>query len=626
MENKEAASSKKIITEKGRTLKDLLAGPDIIAARVDGKLVDLSTRLDEGKEVEPISVHSKEGLEILRHSTAHVMAEAVKALFPDARPTIGPATDDGFYYDFDRDKPFSYEDLAIIEKKMSEIIAADKPFSRKEISKEDAIRYFGEQNEPYKVEILNDIEDDTVSLYTQGDFTDLCRGPHIPSTGYIKAFKLLSVAGAYWRGNERNKMLQRIYGTAFASKDELDDYLDFLEESKKRDHRRLGRELELFMMSDEVGPGLIIYLPKGGMVRSILEDFEKRLHLKRGYNIVYGPGILRGELWKISGHMDNYRENMYFTEVDNQLYGIKPMNCLAHILIYRSKIRSYRDLPLRYFELGTVTRHEKSGVLHGLLRARQFTQDDAHIFCMPDQLIDEIGSIINLVDEVMALFGFDYETEISTRPEKSIGTDEDWELATSALKQAVETKGLDYDINEGDGAFYGPKIDIKLKDAIGRKWQCATIQCDFSLPQRFDLSYIGQDGRKHRPVMLHRVVLGTIERFMGVLIEHYAGAFPVWLAPVQVVVMSITDAQRGYAQGIVEKLKENDIRAELDARNEKIGYKVREARSMKVPYMAIVGQREMDENTITLRDRSGRQEKMSIDGLISRINSSVPEI
>ncbi|HDM32774.1 MAG TPA: threonine--tRNA ligase, partial [Deltaproteobacteria bacterium] len=368
MENKETASSKKIITEKGRTLKDLLAGPDIIAARVDGRLVDLSTRLDEGKEVEPISVHSKEGLEILRHSTAHVMAEAVKALFPDARPTIGPATDDGFYYDFDRDKPFSYEDLAIIEKKMSEIIAADKPFSRKEISKEDAIRYFAEQNEPYKVEILNDIEDDTVSLYTQGDFTDLCRGPHIPSTGYIKAFKLLSVAGAYWRGDERNKMLQRIYGTAFASKDELDDYLDFLEESKKRDHRRLGRELELFMMSDEVGPGLIIYLPKGGMVRSILEDFEKRLHLKRGYNIVYGPGILRGELWKISGHMDNYRENMYFTEVDNQLYGIKPMNCLAHILIYRSKIRSYRDLPLRYFELGTVTRHEKSGVLHGLLR------------------------------------------------------------------------------------------------------------------------------------------------------------------------------------------------------------------------------------------------------------------
>jgi len=324
--------------------------------------------------------------------------------------------------------------------------------------------------------------------------------------------------------------------------------------------------------------------------------------------------------------MDNYRENMYFTEVDNQLYGIKPMNCLAHILIYRSKIRSYRDLPLRYFELGTVTRHEKSGVLHGLLRVRQFTQDDAHIFCMPDQLIDEIVSIINLVDEVMALFGFDYETEISTRPEKSIGTDEDWELATSALKQALETKGLDYDINEGDGAFYGPKIDIKLKDAIGRKWQCATIQCDFSLPQRFDLSYIGQDGRKHRPVMLHRVVLGTIERFMGVLIEHYAGAFPVWLAPVQVVVMSITDAQRGYAQGIVEKLKENDIRAELDARNEKIGYKVREARSMKVPYMAIVGQREMDEDTITLRDRSGRQEKMSIDGLISRINSSVPEI
>ncbi len=626
MENKNSVNSRKLVSVKGKALKDLFTDPDVIAAKVDGRIVDLSTSLNGGKEVEPVSMHSKEGLEILRHSTAHVMAEAVKALFPDARPTIGPATDEGFYYDFDRDTPFSSEDLASIEKKMQDIIASDKPFIRKEIPKEDAVRYFTDQHEPYKVEILNDIEDDTVSLYTQGDFTDLCRGPHIPSTGYIKAFKLLSVAGAYWRGDEHNKMLQRIYGTAFASKEELDKYLEFLEESKKRDHRKLGRELELFMMSDEVGPGLIIYLPKGGMLRSILEDFEKRLHLKRGYDIVYGPGILKGELWKISGHMDNYRENMYFTEVDNQLYGIKPMNCLSHILIYRSKIRSYRDLPLRYFELGTVTRHEKSGVLHGLLRVRQFTQDDAHIFCMPDQLIDEIISIINLVDEVMALFGFDYETEISTRPEKSIGTDEEWELATNALKQALEVKGLEYDINEGDGAFYGPKIDIKLKDAIGRKWQCATIQCDFSLPQRFDLSYIGPDGQKHRPVMLHRVILGTIERFMGVLIEHYAGAFPTWLAPVQVVVMSITEAHSGYAGDIAQRLEEDDIRVELDTRNEKIGYKVREARAMKVPYMAIVGQREMDENTITLRDRSGKQEKTTVDDLISRIKSSVPEI
>ncbi len=626
MENKNSVNSRKLVSVKGKALKYLFTDPDVIAAKVDGRIVDLSTSLNGGKEVEPVSMHSKEGLEILRHSTAHVMAEAVKALFPDARPTIGPATDEGFYYDFDRDTPFSSEDLASIEKKMQDIIASDKPFIRKEIPKEDAVRYFTDQHEPYKVEILNDIEDDTVSLYTQGDFTDLCRGPHIPSTGYIKAFKLLSVAGAYWRGDEHNKMLQRIYGTAFASKEELDKYLEFLEESKKRDHRKLGRELELFMMSDEVGPGLIIYLPKGGMLRSILEDFEKRLHLKRGYDIVYGPGILKGELWKISGHMDNYRENMYFTEVDNQLYGIKPMNCLSHILIYRSKIRSYRDLPLRYFELGTVTRHEKSGVLHGLLRVRQFTQDDAHIFCMPDQLIDEIISIINLVDEVMALFGFDYETEISTRPEKSIGTDEEWELATNALKQALEVKGLEYDINEGDGAFYGPKIDIKLKDAIGRKWQCATIQCDFSLPQRFDLSYIGPDGQKHRPVMLHRVILGTIERFMGVLIEHYAGAFPTWLAPVQVVVMSITEAHSGYAGDIAQRLEEDDIRVELDTRNEKIGYKVREARAMKVPYMAIVGQREMDENTITLRDRSGKQEKTTVDDLISRIKSSVPEI
>ena len=626
MKDKEVKIDGKVVSTKARTLKDFFDEKGVVAAKLNGIPVDLSTSLNGGDTLEAIHLDSKEGISILRHSTAHVMAEAVKALFPDARPTIGPATEDGFYYDFDRDKPFSSDDLVSIENKMNALIAEDNPFVRKVLDKEEAISYFKEAGEPYKVEILNGIDDSKVSLYTQGSFTDLCRGPHIPSTGYIKAFKLLSVAGAYWRGDEHNKMLQRIYGTAFSLQKELDEYLIFLEESKKRDHRKLGKELELFMTSDEARPGLIIYLPRGGMIRSILEDFEKRLHLKKGYNIVYGPSILRGELWKISGHMDNYRENMYFTEVDGQVYGIKPMNCLAHILIYKSKLRSYRDLPLRYFELGTVTRHEKSGVLHGLLRARQFTQDDAHIFCRPDQLIDEILSIMDLISDVMALFGFEYEMEISTRPDKSIGTDEEWDLGTNSLKEALDRKGFSYDINEGDGAFYGPKIDVKLKDAIGRKWQCATIQCDFSLPQRFGLHYIGSDGKKHRPVMLHRVVLGTLERFIGILIEHYAGEFPLWIAPVQVIVMNITDAQKSYAERIVDTLKDNEARAELDVRNEKIGYKIREARVSKVPYMVIVGQKEMDENTITLRDRAGKQEKISLDELVSRIRASVPKI
>jgi len=608
----------------GRTIRDLVKGRDVVAAKIGGTTVDLSTELTGTETVETIKSDSKEGLDIIRHSCAHIMAEAVKELFPDARPTIGPSTEDGFYYDFDRDTPFSVEDLAKIENKMAELIKADQPFIRKVLSRKDATDYFEKNGEPYKVEILNDITDPEVSLYEQGSFVDLCRGPHVPSTGYVKAFKLLSVAGAYWRGDEKNKMLQRIYGTAFASKDALKDYLNFIEEAKKRDHRRLGRELELFMISDDIGPGMVVFMPKGGILRSILEEFEKRLHLKNGYDIVYGPSLLRGKLWEISGHMDNYKENMYFSEVDSQLYGIKPMNCLSHIQIYKSKVRSYRDLPLRYFELGSVIRHEKSGVLHGLLRVRQFTQDDAHIFCRPDQIVEEVTSVINLVDKVMAIFGFEYEVEVSTSPQNSIGSDEDWKLATDALVESHNKKELPYDINEGDGAFYGPKIDIKIKDAIGRKWQCATIQCDFALPQKFDIHYIGADGGKHRPVMLHRVVFGSMERFIGVLIEHYAGAFPVWIAPVQAVVMNITDSQADYAGDVVAKLRDADIRVEFDDRNEKIGFKIREARLAQVPFMLVIGDKEKSENIVMVRDRSGQQNPSSIDEFIKMVKNANP--
>ncbi|HQI00995.1 MAG TPA: threonine--tRNA ligase [Deltaproteobacteria bacterium] len=618
----------KSISTEGSVLKDVIQNRRAVAARIDGRLLDLSAPLENGQLLETVDMDSLEGLEIVRHSTAHVMAEAVKQLFPATKPTIGPATEEGFYYDFDRDESFSTEDLEKIEKKMEEIVREDQPFIRKDVSREEARALFREKGETYKVEIIDDLPEDvkTVSLYEIGSFTDLCRGPHVPSTGYIKAFKLLSVAGAYWRGNENNRMLQRIYGTAFTSPKALKEHLNFLEEARKRDHRRLGRELELFMFSEDAGPGLVIYMPKGGMLRSLIEDFEKRLHFRKGYEIVYGPNILRGRLWEISGHMDNYRENMYFTELDEQLYGIKPMNCLSHILIYKSKVRSYRDLPLRYFELGSVTRNEKSGVIHGLLRTRQFTQDDAHIFCRPDQLIDEITAIIDMVAEVMAIFGFSYSMEISTRPEKAMGSDEMWDLATKALKDALDKKGLPYDINEGDGAFYGPKIDVKIKDAIGRSWQCATIQCDFNLPERFDIHYIGADGERHRPVMLHRVILGSLERFIGVLIEHFAGAFPVWIAPVQAIVMNITDAQADYATEVTKRLRCSDVRAEIDLRNEKIGYKIREARLQKVPYMIVTGDREKEEGTIAVRDRSGEQQTMTLDDFIKIVKDAQPVI
>ena len=525
------------------------------------------------------------------------MAQAVQALFPNAKVTIGPAIENGFYYDFDVDAPFSPEDLEKIEAKMAELAKADLKIERQVLSKADALKLFREMGEHYKVELIEALDAETVSLYRQGDFVDLCRGPHLPSTSSCKAFKLTSIAGAYWRGDEKNKMLQRIYGTAFADKKELEAYLERLEEAKRRDHRKLGRELDLFSFSDEVGAGLVIWHPKGAMLRTILEDFERKEHLRRGYDIVVGPQILKTELWQRSGHYDNYRENMYFTEVDEQGFGIKPMNCLAHMMIYKSHLRSYRDLPLRFFELGTVHRHERAGVLHGLLRVRCFTQDDAHILCTPEQLDAEIKGVISFVNDVMGIFGFEYDMELSTRPEKSIGSDEDWERATNALLGALKDSGRPFEINEGDGAFYGPKIDIKLRDCLDRKWQCATIQCDFTLPERFDLTYVDATGEKKRPVMVHRVILGSIERFIGVLIEHFAGNFPVWLSPVQAIVLTVTDSQIPYAQQVFESLRGAGVRIQKDFRNEKLGFKIREAQLQKIPYMLVIGDKEVETAT-----------------------------
>jgi threonyl-tRNA synthetase len=599
---------------------------EIIAARVNGEAVDLSYILTRDAELEAIAADSAAGREILRHSTSHIMAQAVQQLYPGTKLGIGPAIEDGFYYDFDRSAPFSEAELGKIEQRMRQIIEQDLPFRKFTLKLDEARDIFAQRGEAYKLELIDELDDNQLSAYQQGDFIDLCRGPHIPSTGKVKAFKLLSVAGAYWRGNETNPMLQRIYGTAFPTTTQLEQYLDRLEEARKRDHRKLGQQLELFSISPEAGAGLIIYHPKGAILRSIIEDFEKREHLKRGYQLVIGPQLLKLELWQKSGHYDNYRENMYFTEIEGQKYGIKPMNCLAHMLIYKSKLRSYRDLPLRYFELGTVYRHEKSGVLHGLLRVRGFTQDDAHILCTPEQLNGEIIGVMEFVQQVMDTFGFSYDIEVSTRPAKSIGSDEDWERATAALYQALECKQLPYTVNRGEGAFYGPKIDVKLKDAIGRSWQCATIQCDFTLPERFELYYIGEDGQRRRPVMLHRVILGALERFIGVLIEHYAGAFPVWLAPVQVKVMGITDEQDDYVRAIAGKLLDHDIRVETDVRQEKIGLKIREAQLQKIPYMLIVGNREKTKGLVAVRERKqGDLGTMGLDEFLRRIKREIEQ-
>jgi len=595
-----------------------------IAAKVDGELVDVRTPLEKNARLELVTLKSDEGLDIYRHSTAHLMAHAVKDLFGnDVQVTIGPAIENGFYYDFYSEKhTFSPEDFEKIEKRMEEIASAKLPIERSVLSRNEAIAKFKAMGENYKVELIEDLDVPTVSVYTQGDFADLCRGPHLPSTDHIKAFKLTSVAGAYWRGDEKNAMLQRIYATAFPDKKELKQYLARLEEARKRDHRKLGRELDLFSFNEEAGAGLVIWHPKGATLRTVLENFERQEHQKRGYDIVMGPQILKTELWKTSGHYENYRENMYFTEVDEQGYGVKPMNCLAHMLIYKSKRRSYRDLPLRYFELGTVHRHEKSGVLHGLLRVRGFTQDDAHILCTPEQLDAEIKGVIRFVMDVMEIFRFECEMEISTRPEKSIGSDEDWDRATKALISALDDTKLPYEINEGDGAFYGPKIDIKLKDCLDRKWQCATIQCDFTLPERFDLTYVGADGEKHRPVMVHRVILGSIERFIGVLIEHYAGNFPLWISPVQAVVVNVTDNQAEYAEQVFNQLREAGVRVQKDLRNEKLGFKIREAQMEKIPYMLVIGDKEMEEGTVAPRFRSGKNlDPMTVEQFIAFVRS-----
>jgi threonyl-tRNA synthetase len=615
---------------QGATIFDLAASigaglaKAAIAGKIDGSLVDLNTPMADGARVEIVTEKSPEALTIIRHSTSHLMAQAVKALFPQAKVTIGPAIETGFYYDFDVDHPFTPEDLEKIEDKMRELAKADLKIERKELSGADAIALFKGMGETYKVELIEDLGAETVSLYSQGDFVDLCRGPHLPKTSFIKAFKLTSIAGAYWRGDEKRAMLQRVYGTAFADKKELDAYLAKIEEAKKRDHRKLGRELDLFSFNDEIGAGLVIWHPKGAMLRTLLEDFERKEHLKRGYDIVLGPQILKTELWQRSGHYENYRENMYFTTVDEQSYGVKPMNCLSHMMIYKSQLRSYRDLPLRYFELGMVHRHERAGVLHGLLRVRGFTQDDAHILCTPDQLDAEIKGVLAFVSEVMGIFGFEYEMELSTRPEKSIGSDDAWELATSALLNALKDSGRPFEINEGDGAFYGPKIDIKLRDALDRRWQCATIQCDFTLPERFDLTYVDADGEKKRPVMVHRVILGAIERFIGVLIEHHAGNFPTWLAPVQAILVTVTDNQIPYAQAAFDKLRAAGIRVQKDFRNEKLGFKIREAQLQKIPYMLVVGDKEVESGLLAPRYRDGKNlEGMTPEQFVTFIESEV---
>lgn len=557
--------------------------------------------------VEIITFDSPEGKEIYSHSTSHIMAQAVKELFPEAKLAIGPAIEEGFYYDFDMDKPFTPEDLAAIEKKMSEIIKKNNPFVRKNISKKDAMALFRKMGEAYKVELLAEIADEEVSIYEEGGFVDLCRGPHVFSTGAIKAFKLLSIAGAYWRGNEKNKMLQRIYGTAYDSKEKLKEHLDFLEEVKKRDHRKLGKELDLFSVSDDIGPGLILWHPNGAIIRKVIEDFWRDEHYKADYKLLYSPHIAKLNLWQKSGHLDFYRENMYSPmEIEGIDYELKPMNCPFHISVYKSSLRSYREFPVRYAELGTVYRYERSGVLHGLLRVRGFTQDDAHIFCREDQMEDEILNILDFTLFILKTFGFDsYDVYLSTRPEKYVGTPENWEKATNALRQALEKKGLSYQVDPGEGVFYGPKIDIKIKDSLNRSWQCSTIQVDFNNPERFDINFRGSDGKDHRPIMIHRALMGSLERFFGVLIEHYAGIFPLWLAPVQLGIITIAERHSDYALEIARSLKAEGLRVETNLENEKIGHKIREATIRKVPYLVIIGDKEIAEGKLTVRKRSG---------------------
>jgi threonyl-tRNA synthetase len=594
------------------------------AAEVNGETVDLRTVIEEDSSLNIYTFNDEEGKHAFRHTASHILAQAIKRLYPETKLAIGPAIENGFYYDIDREEAFTEEDLGAIEKEMKKIAKENLPIERFELPREEAIAFMREKGEDYKVELIEDLpEGVALSFYQQGEFVDLCAGPHLMTTKPVKAIKLTSVAGAYWRGSEQNKMLSRIYGTAFTKKADLDEYLTKIEEAKKRDHRKLGKELELFTMLDE-GPGFPFFLPKGMVLKNLLIDYWRELHKEAGYVEISTPIILKKDLWIKSGHWANYKENMYTTVIDEEDFCVKPMNCPGGMLAYKTKKHSYKELPMRVGELGLVHRHEMSGALHGLMRVRSFTQDDAHIFMLPEQIKDEIKGVISLIDTVYSGFGFKYHMELSTRPEKSIGKDEDWELATDALRGALDEINSDYIVNEGDGAFYGPKIDFHLEDCLGRTWQCGTIQLDFQLPERFELEYVGSDGEKHRPVMIHRVVFGSIERFIGILIEHFAGAFPTWLAPVQVKVLPISEKYHGYAHDVIKALEAKNIRVEVDERSEKIGYKIREARMDRIPYILVVGQTEEEEKTVAVRSRGkGDEGSMNLDTFIARLEEEI---
>jgi threonyl-tRNA synthetase len=619
---------------KGTSAKDALAKlgglalAEVFAVKVNGVERDLVATLNEDATLEPLSFDSVEGKEIYRHSSTHIMAQAVKECFPTAQMTIGPAIEEGFFYDFAFERPFTPEDLEKIELRAKAIIDSNLTVTRKELTKAEAMDYYRTRGELYKVEILEGLADEQISIYQQGEFVDLCRGPHVPSTGHIKAFKLLSSAGAYWRGDERNPMLQRIYGTSFPSEEALKKHLDNLEEIKKRDHRKLGKELDLFSIQDETGPGLILWHPKGSQIRLLVENFWRAQHLANGYEMVYSPHVARLDLWKTSGHLDFYRENMYASmPVESSEYQLKPMNCPFHIMVFKSHLRSYRDLPIRYGELGTVYRYERSGVLHGLMRVRGFTQDDAHIFCSPDQLAEEVRKVLKFTTFMLGTFGFsEFKMYLSTRPEKAVGSIDQWDQATEALATALTEGGYSYQEDPGEGVFYGPKIDVKIQDALGRSWQCSTVQVDFNNPERFGLSYIGEDGKTHQPIMIHRALLGSIERFFGILLEHYGGAFPTWLAPVQVAILPISQKHEDYAKKVGKNLREQGCRVNLDLRNEKVGLKIRESEKAKVPLMVVVGDLEAESETVSVRQRNGKNlGTMSMNDILQLIRDETPE-
>ena len=630
MINIELKDGSKIQVEEGLSILEIakkisegLARKAMVGV-IDGEVKDLREKINKDCKLEIKTFDDLEGKKAYWHTSSHIMAQAIKRLYPNTKLTIGPSIDNGFYYDFDVKKPFSEEDLQKIEEEMKKIVKEDLKLEKYTLPREEAIKFMKEKEEPYKVELIEELpEGEEISFYKQGEFTDLCAGPHVGSTGEIKAIKLLSSSASYWRGDETKQTLQRIYGISFPKASMLEDYLNMLEEAKKRDHKKLGKELELFMIAKE-GPGFPFFLPKGMALRNVLEDFWRKKHVLNDYIEVKTPLVLNEELWHRSGHWDHYKDNMYTTKIDEMDYALKPMNCPGGMLVYKSKMRSYRDLPIRMGELGMVHRHEKSGELNGLFRVRCFTQDDAHIFCLPEQIESEIISLIHLINEVYSIFGFTYTVELSTRPEDSMGSDEAWELAESSLRKALEDENMEYKINEGEGAFYGPKIDFHIKDCLGREWQCGTIQLDFQMPERFDLTYIGEDGEKHRPVMLHRVIFGSIERFIGILIEHYAGAFPTWLAPVQVKILPIADAHIDYAEKLKEIFQNKGIRVEVDPRQEKIGYKIREAQLQKVPYMLVIGDKEVEANKVGVRSRTdGDIGQMDIDEFISKIEEEV---